>query len=189
MSELGNLTLSDIPDLSGISDVQTFEAWSDGWYKGTILARREFTDKTGSERVFESSDEPSQGGDSRNIRLQTEIVRQDGRTLNTSVLVNYRPEDLSQETIQAVVAQREQTGKDNQWGDLFRPFMTLRRLGAIQRIAGVRQLQRNGNGGLDLTPVFGKVGYFKLGPDRKNPELYKEVKDFSDKVGPKTKVL
>ena len=185
MSE--TLQLSDIPDLSGIQDTQTSEPFLDGWYRGTILARREFTDKSGSERVFESGDEPAMSGNGRNIRLQTEIVRQDGRTLNTSVLVNYQTSDLSQETVQAGAAR---TGnRDTQWGDLFRPFMVLRRLGALQRIAGVRQLQRNGNGGLDLTPLFGKTAYFKMGPDRKSPELYKEVKDFSDKVGPKTKIL
>ena len=42
MSE--TLQLSDIPDLSGIQDTQTSEPFLDGWYKGTILARREFTD-------------------------------------------------------------------------------------------------------------------------------------------------
>jgi hypothetical protein len=188
---MSDLNLGDIPDLSGIVDTQTSEPFQDGWYKGTILEKREFTDNTGSERVFESSDAPSQNGDSRNVRLQVEVKRQDGRTLNTNVLVNYQTEDLSQETVQAIAAAQatQEPGKKPQWGSLFRPFMALQQLGKLQKIAGVRQLQRNGNGGLDLTPLYGKTAFFKLGPDRRNPELYKEVKNFSATVGPKTKVL
>jgi hypothetical protein len=64
-----------------------------------------------------------------------------------------------------------------EWGsDLFRSFMTLQRLSKLQKLAGVRQFARNGNGGLDLTPVYNKTGYFKLGQDSRNP-IYKEIKD------------
>lgn len=185
---MSEINIGDIPDLSGIGDTATAEPFADGWYQGTILAKREFVDSTGSDRVFESSDEPAQSGNGRNVRLQVEIKRQDGRTLNASTLVNYQTDDLSQATVQAIAAHREQSGGKNQWGELFRPFMSLMRLGKLQRIAGVRQLQRNGNGGLDLTPLYGKTAYFKLGPDRRN-EQYKEIKDFTEKVGPKVKVL
>ena len=186
MSE--TLNLGDIPDLSGIADTQTSEPWADGWYAGTILAKREFTDSTGSDRVFESSDEPSASGSGRNVRLQVEVKRHDGRTLGISTLVNYQADDLSQETVQAVAAKQAESNGKTQWGELFRPFMALQRLGKLQRIAGVRQLQRNSGGGLDLTPLYGKTGFFKLGPDRRNP-IYREVKDFTAAVGPKTKVL
>jgi hypothetical protein len=173
-------TLPDIPDMSAIASEES-APFADGWYKGTILERREFTDSNGNDRVFESTDDVSQRGDSRNIRLQAQITRKDGRTLNTAVMVNYAPDYLTAETITAVKEQQEtmrETG-DKQWGTLFRPFMTLKRLGALQRIAGVRGFSMNGNGGLDLSPLYNKSAYFKLGPDDRNPQ-YKAVKDFRE---------
>lgn len=173
---IGNL--GDIPDLSGIEDTQS-EPFLDGWYAGTIVEKREFTDRNGNDRLFLSADEPSQNGDSRNIKLQLELKRAtDGKTLNISTLVNYRPEDLSAETVAAVVAQQGNKNSESM-GELFRPFMTLKRLSSLQKIAGVRSLGRNGNGGLDLHCLFGKQGYFRIKPDRRNA-AYKEVVEFRD---------
>ena len=188
MSEIFNL--GDIPDLSDIlGDTDGPAPFEDGWYKGTILAERSFTDQNGNDRVFASSDSVSAKGDSRNVRLQVEIKRTDGRTLNVSTLVNYNPDDLTQATIQAVAKRREEAKENNgQMGDLFRPFMTIKRLGTLQKIGGVRQLQRNGDGGLDLTPLYNKVAYFKLQPDSRNPQ-YKEVGDFRFDAPKRGKVL
>lgn len=185
-----NFNLGDIPDLSGIGDVQQ-EPLADGWYAGTILEKREFTDSNGNDRVFESSDSVSQKGDSRNLRLQVELKRRsDGRVIPVSTLINYKPEDLTAETVAAIAAQKELNQKDpaSGWGDLFRPFMTLTRLSKLQTIGGVRQLQRNGNGGLDLTPLYGKSAFFKLRPDSRNPQ-YKEVADFQQNEPKRVPVL
>jgi len=173
------LNLGDIPDLSGIEDIRP-EPLADGWYEGTIQAKREFTDSNGNDRVFESSDTPAQRS-GRNIRLQVELHRRaDGKNFNVSTLINYKPEDLTAETVQAIAQRREENKASGaEWGDLFRPFMTLTRLGKLQKIAGVRQLQRNGDGGLDLTPLYGKKAFFKLRPDARNTQ-YKEVADFQD---------
>ena len=183
------LSLGDIPDLSAVVDDTKPEPFADGWYKGTILEKREFTDRNGNDRVFESTDDVSRSGDSRNIRLQIAVERaSDKRTLNSSVLVNYKPEDLTAETVQQVTAQLAKVKEGEEWGPLFRPFMTLTRLGKLQRIAGVRQLQRNGNGGLDLHPLFGKSGYFRVGPDDRNPE-FKAILDYSENAPKRAKVL
>lgn len=173
-----DINLGDIPDLSGINEYGSSQApLADGWYKGVIQAKREFTDKNGNDRVFESSDTPAQRS-GRNIRLQIELTRKsDGKTFNISSLTNYNPEYLAAETVQAVAKRLTETKDGAEWGDLFRPFMTLTRLGKLQTIAGVRQLQRTQDGGLDLAPLYGKVAYFKLVPDSRNPQ-YKEVKDF-----------
>lgn len=188
---IGNL--GDIPDLSGISDNEGTGGFQDGWYQGTILEKREFTDKNGSERLFESSDAPSQNGDSRNVRLQVQVLRAaDKRTFNTSVTVNYRPDDFSAETIAAIQAQKEKNKEsgDRQWGPLFRSFMALNQLGKLQKIAGVRQLQRNADtGGLDIAPLYNKSGWFKLGPDERSGGKYKEVVDFRDTKPTKGVVL
>lgn len=186
---IGNL--GDIPDLSGIADQpSTFQPFENGWYEGTILAERRFTDKNQNERVFESTDTPSQKGDSRNIRLQVVLKRQsDGKTLNVGQLINYRPDALTQSTVQAIAAQKAKVETDGaEWGDLFAPYMTLQKLSKLQKIAGVRQLQRNGNGGLDLTPLFGKTAYFRIKEDSRNPQ-YKEVADFRETKPVKVPVL
>lgn len=183
-----DFNLGDIPDLSGIEDVRP-DPLADGWYQGTILAKREFTDNNGNDRVFESSDTPANRS-GRNIRLQIELKRRsDGKVFNISSLTNYSPEHLSAETIQAVIKRRaENKESGEQWGDLFRPFMTLQRLGKLQKIAGVRQLQRTIDGGLDLTPLFGKTAFFRLKPDSRNSQ-YKEVADFQDNEPKKVAVL
>lgn len=180
--------LPDIPDLSGIEPEQP-QAFENGWYAGTILEKREFTDKNGNDRIFESSDAPSARGDSRNIRLQVTLTRKsDGRTLSTSTLVNYKPEALSQQTVQEIAAHRAKVQEGAEWGDLFQPFMTLVRLGKLQKIAGVRQFQRNSDGGLELKPLYGKTAYFKIGEDKRNPQ-YKAVIDFQEAEPKRVPVL
>lgn len=176
---MDTMELLDIPDLSEMAEGdRQSEPWTNGWYGGRILEQRQFTDKNGNDRVFVSSDEPSQNGSSRNIRLQVVVTRADGRELNLSALVNYRPEDLTTETVQAVAARRAQvkTG-ETEWGDLFRANMTLTRLGKLQKLAGVRNFARNGNGGLDLHGLYGKSAFFKLADDDRNSQ-YKMIKDY-----------
>lgn len=160
-----------IPDLSSFAaeEVVPFE---NGWYKATIQERRSFTDKMGNDRVFESSDEPAQRS-GRNIRLQVEVTRQsDGRKMNISWLVNYNPDDLTPETISAITAIKEAGGE---YGDKFRAFMTLQRLSSLQAVAG-KQLARGDNGGLDLTPLFGKECYARIADDDRDAR-YKQIKD------------
>lgn len=179
------LNLLDIPDLSEVStDRPQTEPLADGWYEGQFLGKREFTDKNGNDRVFESSDTPAQSA-GRNIRLQIELTRRsDGKKFNVGSLVHYRNEDLTPETIQAVLNARKAFQEDGtQLGELFRASMTLSRLGKLQKIAGIRQFQRTTDGGLDITPLFGKKCFFRLKPDSRNPQ-FKEVADYQD-VEPK----
>ncbi len=184
--------LEDLPDFSAVDDggPSIGDQWADAWYQGVIVDRRAFTDKNGNDRVFESTDAPSNNGDSRNIRLQVQITRAaDGKTLNSAVLVNYRPDDLTQETIQALTAHQEKVkAGEEKWGPLFRSFMTITRLGKLQKIADVRSFQRSENGGLNLAPLFGKTGYFKLGPDERNPQ-FKEIRDYRSTRPTKAQVL
>ena len=178
------MQIPDIPDLSGVYDPapRTFEAFTPGWYEGQILESRTRTDKAGNESTFESDDLPSQSGDSRNIRLQVAVNRKSDKATNHySLRINYRPEDLSAETVQQITAQMEAVKAGEQWGTLFRPFMVLNRLSKLQKVAGVRQLQRNGNGGLDLHPTFGKPVYVRLAPQKDKPE-YLEIADFQEKA-------
>ena len=139
--------------------------------------------------VFESGDTPSASGAGRNIRLQIQVKRSDGRMINLTKLVNYRSEDLTAETVQAVTAQQQRMkeGTDKQWGNMFRQFSVLSQLGQLQKIAGVRQLQRNPEGGLDLTPLYDKTAYFRLVPDDRNP-AFKMIKEFKAERPVRSKV-
>ena len=180
--------LGDIPDLSGVVDDTRSDPWEDGWYSGRIVEKREFTDNNGNDRVFESTDTPSQNGDSRNVRLQVLLTRQsDKATMRTNTQVNYQQGDLTPETIQAITDQkaRVKAKEDQNMGSLFRPFRALTQIGALQRVAGIRQFQRNGNGGFELTPLFDKTAYFRLGPDtREGRTQFKQIVEIND-VPPK----
>lgn len=187
------LSLGDIPDLSGISDGGADSTpFSDGWYEGVILAKREFTDRNGNDRLFESGDTPSKNGDSRNAVLQVEVTRaSDKRKMNTKIGINYREVDFAPETLQAIVAAKEAakaSGERPQWGSLFRSFMALKQLGQLQGVAGVKTFARNDTGGLNLAPAYGKPVFVRLAPDDQNP-LYKQVADFRATKPAKAAVL
>ena len=167
--QLGDIPV--IPDLSSFAgdEVTPFE---NGWYKATIQARREFTDKNGNDRIFESEDTPAQRS-GRNIRLQVEVTRaSDGRKLNVSWLINYNPDDLTQETVAAVMAKKDDGGE---YGDLFRSYMTIKRLSSLQAVAG-KALTRGSDGAFDLTPLYGKECFVRVADDDRNP-IYKQIKD------------
>ena len=170
------MQLTDIPDLSDIRE-EEIQPFADGWYFGEIHEERVTTDRNGNERSFTSSDTPSNNGDSRNIRLQVVLKRKaDGRSMGLSYMLNYRPEDLTAETVKAIAKRQEETKSGAEWAELFRPYITLQRLSKVQQVAGVRQLQRAEDGGLVLTPLFGKTAYFRLAPDKRD-ERYKQVVD------------
>jgi hypothetical protein len=183
-----DFNLGDIPDLSFI-EADLPKPFEDGWYQGKILEKREFTDSNGNDRVFESNDTPAQRS-GRNIRLQVELTRHsDGKVLNIGYLLNYQPSDFSLETIQAIAKRNEERKAGGaEWGDLFRPYMSLMRLSKLQKIATVRQFQRTSDGGLDLTPLFGKTAYFRVKPDSRN-EKYKEIVDLQPEAPKKATVL
>lgn len=182
-----NISISDIPDLSNfeVEAGRASEPWQDGWYQGVINQERSFTDKNGNDRTFASGDSVSANGASRNVILQVTITRKDGKTFNGSARVNYRPEDLTQENVQAVT---EYAKSGERGGPLFRSMMVLTRLSKLQKIAGVRQFQKSPEGGLDLTSVYGKTAYFKLGPDEQNPQ-YKAIVDFRESAPTRVPVL
>lgn len=176
-----DFSLAEIPDLSSLldSNFDKPEPLQDGWYQGTILEKREFTDNNGNDRVFESSDTPANKS-GRNIRLQVELNRKsDGRKFNISTLVNYQPSDFTQETVSQIAAHRaENKTSGAEWpAGLFRPYMALTRIAKLQQIAGVRQFKAASEGGFDLSPLYGKSAYFKVRPDSRNPQ-YKEIVDY-----------
>jgi len=189
-----DMNLADVPDLSGIGEDRP-EPWENGWYAATAVQSRSFTNRdTGATTTFASGDEVSKGGDSRNITIQVQVKRKNGDVLNGRIMANYKPEFLTADVIAQVTkhkeaqkAAKEKGEKAPEWGPLFRAFSALQDIARLQRVAGVRQFVRNPVGGLDITPVFGKTIYVRLGEDDRNPK-YKAVVDFSD-AAPKKGVL
>ena len=153
-------------DLDGIDGGGEGSDWQDGWYEGFFLATRSFTSKDGTARHFLSGDIPSKDGASRNIRLEVEVTRKtDGRTMNLTMLLNYRYEDLDTSTIQAVKEGKAET----------RTKLSLQRLAQLQTIAACGPLMPDGQGGIELGALYGKTAYFRLGQDSRKP-TYKEIK-------------
>lgn len=166
-----------LPDLSSlVTETSDAPAWQNGWYECEFLAQRSFTDRNGNERVFESNDAVSMNGDSRNIRLQVRVKRADGREMFINSLTNYRPTDLAPETVSAVIADAAKP-QDEQDTTLTRSRLTLQRLAKLQKIAGIASFHGSEEGGLDLTPLYGKKAYVRLKDDDRNP-AFKAVADF-----------
>ena len=193
--DFSTTSLPEIPDLSGMLDEKP-EPWDNGWYgTATFVPSHQFT-KDGVVTTFESTDTPSQAGDSRNISARLTIKRKsDGRAMNTVFRVNYRTIDFTAESIAAVLAHKEAqkaakaAGTDApEWGSLFRTFSALTQIGTLQRIAGVRQFQRTSSGGLDITPLFGKSAFVRLTDDDRKPQ-YKKVAEVSDAAPKRANVL
>ena len=184
---MDEINLGDIPDLSALSEGNSTNEWQNGWYAGTILSERSFVDRNGNERVFQSGDEPSMNGDSRNIKLQVVVTSKEGRTIHVRYLVNYRPEDLTQTTVQTVIADRDKA-ESEQDPALKRASISLQRLAKLQRIGGVRAFSKTEGGGLELSALWNKNAYFKLGDDDRNPQ-FKNIKDVRDSRQPKVPVL
>lgn len=172
-----DFNLGDIPDLSSLASNSEGNAWENGWYSAEILGKREFEDKNGMTRLFESNDQLAASGESRNIRLQVKVTRaSDGRVLHLSNLINYRTSDLSPEVVAAVIADSAKP-EDERDRSLMRSRLTLARLAGLQKIAGVRSFQRAEDGGLILTPLFGQKCFARLKDDDKNP-AFKQVADY-----------
>lgn len=187
-AETDTMHLTEVPDFSGITEDRP-EAWEDGWYAARIVPTRTINSRDGNTLTFATEDTLSRGGDSRNIRLQMSLHRKsDGRALSTNHNVNYRVEDLTGEIVKAVLARKEsikaaaQSGERLEWGQLFRAFMGITRLGTLQRIAGIRRFETLPQGGFDLRPLFNKACFVRLGDDDEGK--YKEIKEISD-VPPK----
>jgi hypothetical protein len=190
-NEVDNLTLPEIPDLSGMIEDRP-AAWEDGWYDAIVLESQTVTSRTtGAVTTFTSEDRISKAGDSRNLFLRVQIKRRkDGRTLVTRAkCINYRPSDFTPERVAAVIEGKTRAKEEGSWSDtdLRRSFLSMLRIGSLQRIAGVKQFQHTPEGGLDLTPLFGKPGFARLADDDQGK--YKEAAEINDTVGPKTKVL
>ena len=181
MTDTDTLSLTPVPNFDNVPDQPRSEPWVDGWYAGTFVEERSFTSQSGNEVTFASEDTVSQKGDSRNISLQAILTRKNGDHFNGRVRINYRPDvDFTTERL-ARVAEINTDKTITPTGDEVRSRISLGQLKRLQRVAGTT-LSRNGNGGLELTPVFTKTAFFRIADGDPNPstgKVYKEIVEFS----------
>ena len=166
-----SFTEPNLPEIPDTFDVQR-EPWETGektWYAATIIPS--YTSFKGS--IFDTEDvPPAPGKGGRNIKLRMVLKRKDGETANMGALVNYDPQFLTREWIEAA------KGDAPKGSDAARAKMTLTKLARLKHIAGV-QLGRNGHGGLDLSPLFNKTVFVRPTRGQKG---YLEVADFLQDV-------
>ena len=191
--------LPDIPDLSGYDTGEEVRTpWENGWYQAVVIPG--YTTQNG--HAFVTADEPSKDGKSRNINVCFEVTRKsDNATFNLfSRFANYRPEDFTTarlafvetakqrntERIKAARTAQEQVTKQWDDTDAQRSHLAFVDLKALQDVAGTR-LERNGTGGLNLTPVTGRQTFVYLGRDKENK--YLEVKRTAQTLPPKAILL
>jgi len=186
------LNLPAIPDFNTVADEPQVKPWEDGAYNAVIVSERTITTREGNEITFTTEDTVSQKGDSRNINLQLLLTRQsDGRKFGTNYRINYRPDvDFSPERVSRITEINKSGGEIAPTSDEVRSRIALGQLKRLQKVAGTT-FQRNGTGGLDLTPAFNKPLVVTLGDGDPNPttgKVYKEVKRISNEA-PKKGVL
>ena len=188
-----DLTVTNLPDVT-IPDFSTFTRpetapWVEGWYKATILPFYEFTNNEGNTTRFETTDEPALKT-GRNIRIVAAVTRQlDGLTRNIrSKNLNYRPTDFTAARIAEIETAKQRNEGRQRWDDkdAHRTFISFGALGELQNVAGTK-FQQNGNGGLDLSPLFNKTGYVRLsfGDANEQGRKYLEIARFATEL-PKT---
>ena len=135
--------------------------WDDGWYSGVIIAEYETSGNFAT--VHKTQDQPSQGGDSRNLKLCVTVVNgNDTKSLNYTV--NYRPEALDPERMEDLRVRK--AAKEKLAGADFRDAMSLSKFHELER-AGI-PLEDNGHGGFDVDRIVGTTADFYLGTRTKD---------------------
>lgn len=164
--------------------------WTEGWYKATTLPFYEFENREGNITRFETIDEIAQKT-GRNIRVVAAVTRQsDNLTRNVrSKNINYRPTDFTTERMALIETARQRNEGRQKWDDkdAHRTLIAFGTLGELEDFAGVPQFTKNGNGGLELSPLSNKTGYVRLafGDENDQGRKYLEITRFATEL-PKT---
>jgi hypothetical protein len=134
------LAAEAMPDLSSIAK-EVGGAWPKGWYAAEIIEGYQAKAYT-----FDTSDNPSRGGDSRNLRIALKLSGgPDGATRNTFYSQNYRVDDLTEANVARVAAGEADT----------RLRIALSSLGQIQKAVGF-SFKKHPMGHLNPTPLVGQ---------------------------------
>lgn len=154
-------------------------SWPKGWYAAEIIEG--YTTRKGT--VFETGDEPSKNGDSRNLRLCLKLRNAKGEERTIQDSVNYRITDFTAERLAFIKEAREEyKGVKGRWpnADAQRSSLAVANVGAIQKATG-DTFGRTPAGSLDPSTFIGKRVDVRLSINEKD---YNEVSAY-DKAGAK----
>jgi len=144
----------EMPSLADMAHEPSSGAWPDGWYAGQILEGY----ATNSGREFMTEDTLSQKGDSRNLVICLRLANKGKEARNYFYRLNYKPGDLTAETLAKVKKVRELAAREKwrgAWPDQVKPVqasaLSLERLACFERALGFR-LKRTAAGTIDTRP-------------------------------------
>lgn len=179
--DVGATMAEELPSLADFAQ-EPGGAWPKGWYAATILEGY----ATPKGTVFQTLDNPSKAGDSRNLMI---CVSMDGGKLgtrNTFTQLNYRAGDFTADRMAAIKEAREQfKGARGAWTgqtDLQRSSLALAQLGQLEAALGFR-LPLHPAGHILAAKLVGQKMDVRLGEDEKG---YNEINAFA-KAGTRAK--
>jgi len=171
----GELFGEEMPSLVEFAD-EPGGSWPDGWYGATVLEG--YATKNGT--VWQTADEPSKKGDSRNLRLCLKLDGGKLGTRNTFVSLNYRVDDFTSARLEQIKEMRQEfKGTQGKWPgheDSQRTSLAIAKLGQVEKAFGFR-LRRSPQGFMQPGPFVGKTVDVRLGPDKNGQ--YSEVKAYA----------
>ena len=169
----------NVPSLADLAE-EPGGAWPAGWYAAEIIEGY----ATPKGKQFSTSDAPSKGGDSRNLRLCFKVQGPGGERLMQESF-NYRQTDFTPERIADIKAGREEhkgvQGKWNDAPDLQRSSLAVAKIGALEKAIGFTI--RNEDGVTEPARVVGQRVDIRL---TVNDDGYNVVSKFA-KAGEKVK--
>lgn len=157
-----SLAAEAMPSLADFAE-EPGGALTAGWYKAEIIEG--YASRKGTQ--FETKDEVSQKGDSRNLTLCLKVSPKNADPRNMFERLNYRPTDFTPERIAYIKeARAEFKGVKGKWSDsdVQRSSLALAALGQIEKAVGL-PFKRNTAGELVPTVLVGQLVDVRLRVD------------------------
>lgn len=156
------LVVEELPSLADFAE-EPGGALPRGWYAAEIIEG--YASRKGNQ--FETKDDVSKNGSSRNLTLCLRISPKNGEPKNMQERVNYRPSDLTPERLAFIKEVREEyKGVKGKWSDADaqRSSLAIAALGQIEKALGVR-FKRTADGAIVPGSLIGKKLDVRLGID------------------------
>lgn len=129
------LAVESLPSLADFAE-EPGGAFAPGWYKAEIVEG--YSTRNGHQ--FETKDEVSKKGDSRNLTICLRVTPKVGDARNLQERLNYRPSDFNPERLAFIKEAREEfKGVKGKWADsdVQRSSLAIASLGQIEKAVGV----------------------------------------------------
>lgn len=142
LNNVADTTFSEtLPDLTEFAD-EPGGAWPKGWYRATVVEG--YATRKGT--VFETADNPSKDGASRNMRLCFAFTSPSGETRNLQESFNYRITDFDADRIAHIKEMRQEyKGVRGKWSDTDsqRTSLAIAKIGQLAKAFGISPKRRS----------------------------------------------